>query len=90
MGDSRLKFEINATDGDGGIQAFIDADQWRTMSIYDPADRRIFAPPPTAGWPNKVAPNCSSKAPNHPSPSCRSTSYCNAGPKASTASGAAA
>ena len=42
MGDSRLKFEINATDGDGGIQAFIDADQWRTMSIYDPAGRRIF------------------------------------------------
>ncbi len=43
MGDSRLKFEINATDDDGGIQAFIDADQWRTMSIYDPAGRRIFA-----------------------------------------------
>ncbi len=42
MGDSRLKFEINATDGDGGVQAFIDADQWRTMSIYDPAGRRIF------------------------------------------------
>ncbi len=42
MGDSRLKFEINATDGDGGIQAFIDADQWRSMSIYDPAGRRIF------------------------------------------------
>ena len=42
MGDSRLKFEINATDGDGGIQAFIDADQWRTMAIYDPTGRRIF------------------------------------------------
>jgi hypothetical protein len=42
MGDSRLKFEINATDGDGGVQAFIDADQWRAMSIFDPAGRRIF------------------------------------------------
>ena len=42
MGDSRLKFEINATDGDGGVQAFIDADQWGTMSIFDPAGRRIF------------------------------------------------
>lgn len=42
MGDSRLKFEINDTDGDGGVQAFIDADQWRTMSIYDPGGRRIF------------------------------------------------
>ena len=42
MGDSRLKFEINATDGDGGVQAFIDADQWTTMSISDPRGRRIF------------------------------------------------
>ena len=42
MGDSRLKFEINDTDGDGGVQAFIDADQWITMSIQDPAGRRIF------------------------------------------------
>ncbi|MDH4116122.1 MAG: fibronectin type III domain-containing protein [Acidimicrobiia bacterium] len=42
MGDSRLKFEINATDGDGGVQAFIDADEWRSVSIYDPGGRRVF------------------------------------------------
>lgn len=42
MGDSRLKFEINATDGDGGVQAFIDADEWSTMSIFDPDGKRIF------------------------------------------------
>jgi hypothetical protein len=42
MGDARLKFEINATDGDGGVQAFIDADSWQEMSIFDPTDRRIF------------------------------------------------
>jgi fibronectin type III domain protein len=40
--DARLKFEINATDEDGGVQAFIDADPWTTMSIYDPHGRRIF------------------------------------------------
>jgi len=40
--DARLKFEINATDRDGGVQAFIDADSWQQMSIFDPAGRRIF------------------------------------------------
>lgn len=40
--DARLKFEINATDGDGGVQVFIDADSWRQMSIFDPTGRRIF------------------------------------------------
>lgn len=40
--DARLKFEINATDKDGGVQVFIDADSWKHMSIFDPAGRRIF------------------------------------------------
>jgi hypothetical protein len=40
--DARLKFEINATDGDGGVQVFIDADPWQTMSVFDPAGRKIF------------------------------------------------
>jgi hypothetical protein len=40
--DARLKFEINATDRDGGVQVFIDADSWQQMSIFDPAGRRIF------------------------------------------------
>lgn len=40
--DARLKFEINATDGDGGVQVFIDADSWTSMSILDPGGRRIF------------------------------------------------
>lgn len=41
--DARLKFEINATDGDGRVQVFIDADSWKTMSILDPRGRRIFS-----------------------------------------------
>ena len=42
MGDSRLKFEINDTDHDGGVQVFIDAASWTEMSIFDPGGRRIF------------------------------------------------
>jgi hypothetical protein len=40
--DARLKFEINATDGDGGVQLFVDADAWKRMSLFDPSGRRIF------------------------------------------------
>ena len=43
MKDARLKFEINATDEDGGIQVFADADSWKRMSIFDPTGRRIFS-----------------------------------------------
>lgn len=41
--DARLKFEINSTDGDGGVQVFIDAEEWTTMSIFDPQGKRIFS-----------------------------------------------
>ena len=40
--DARLKFEINATDHDGGVQVFIDADSWKRISVFDPAGRRVF------------------------------------------------
>lgn len=42
ISDARIKFEINSTDGDGGIQIFLDAEPWRVMSIYDPYWRRVF------------------------------------------------
>jgi hypothetical protein len=42
MKDARIKFEINATDGDGGVQVFVDADGWEKMSIFDPAGDEIF------------------------------------------------
>ena len=41
--DARLKFEINSTDQDGGVQVFVDAEEWRTMSIFDPGGNRIFS-----------------------------------------------
>lgn len=40
--DARLKFEINATDQDGGVQLFLDADSWKSMSLYDPDGHRVF------------------------------------------------
>lgn len=40
--DARLKFEINATDRDGGVQLFLDADQWQRMSIFDSQGRKIL------------------------------------------------
>lgn len=40
--DARLRFEINATDGDGGVHVLFDADDWRRLSIFDPDGTRIF------------------------------------------------
>ncbi|MGH8474602.1 MAG: fibronectin type III domain-containing protein [Methylococcales bacterium] len=40
--DARLKIELNSTDQDAGIQAFIDADPWKTMLIFDPSGRMIY------------------------------------------------
>lgn len=42
ISDARIKFEINSTDGDGGIQVFLDAEPWRVMKIYDPRWRQVF------------------------------------------------
>jgi hypothetical protein len=41
--DARLKFEINSTDRDGGVQVFIDAEEWKTMAIFAPDGHRIFS-----------------------------------------------
>ena len=40
--DARLKFEINATDRDGGVQLFLDAEQWRRMTLFDTQGREIL------------------------------------------------
>lgn len=40
--DARLKIEANATDGDAGIQVFIDADPWKWIAIFDSDGRKIF------------------------------------------------
>lgn len=42
LGDARLKFEINSTAEDGGVQVFLDAEPWKSMAIFDPNGRKIF------------------------------------------------
>ena len=40
--DARLKIEYNATDGDAGLQFFIDAEAWRNVSVTNPRGRKIL------------------------------------------------
>lgn len=40
--DARIKFEINATDRDNGIQLFLDADEWKSIALFDPFGRNIL------------------------------------------------
>ena len=42
LSDARLKIELNATDGDAGIQVFIDSDPWESMNIFTPDGIGIF------------------------------------------------
>lgn len=37
-----LFFEFNSTDGDLGLQGFVDADAWRSVTIKDPNGRKIL------------------------------------------------
>jgi hypothetical protein len=39
--DARLKIEVNATDGDAGLQVFLDGEPWRSVSLYNPSGRRL-------------------------------------------------
>lgn len=40
--DARLKIEYNATDGDAGLQVFLDAPAWREISITNPSGRGVL------------------------------------------------
>jgi hypothetical protein len=40
--DARLKIEYNATDGDAGLQFFIDAEQWKHVTVTNPQGRTIM------------------------------------------------
>jgi hypothetical protein len=39
--DAQLKIEVNATDGDAGLQGFLDGEPWRAVSLYNPAGRKL-------------------------------------------------
>jgi hypothetical protein len=40
--DARLKIEYNSTDGDAGLQVFLDAPAWRDVSITNPSGRTVL------------------------------------------------
>jgi hypothetical protein len=39
--DARLKIELNATDGDAGLQFFVDAETWRHVTVTNPRGRKV-------------------------------------------------
>jgi hypothetical protein len=39
--DATMIVEVNATDGDAGLQAFLDGEPWRSMTITSPDGKRI-------------------------------------------------
>jgi hypothetical protein len=41
--DSRLIVEINATDGDAGLQLFVDGEAWRRFELFKPNGTRVIA-----------------------------------------------
>lgn len=43
LDDATIIVEVNATDGDAGLQVFLDGEPWRVMRVYGPDGRRILA-----------------------------------------------
>ena len=39
--DARLKIEVNATDGDAGLQVFLDGEPWKAVSLSNPSGRKL-------------------------------------------------
>jgi len=43
LAQAKLIVEVNATDGDAGLQLFLDGKAWRSMTVFDPDGRTILA-----------------------------------------------
>jgi hypothetical protein len=43
LADARLIVEVNATDGDAGLQVFLDGEPWSSMTMSAPDGRRLLA-----------------------------------------------
>jgi hypothetical protein len=41
--DATMIFEVNATDGDAGLQVFLDGEPWQSVEVRSPDGRKIFA-----------------------------------------------
>src|SRR5688572_14095790 len=42
LADATMIVEVNATDGDAGLQVFLDGEPWKSMTISDPDRRTIL------------------------------------------------
>ena len=42
LAEATLIVEVNATDGDAGLQVFLDGDPWRSMRVMGPNGRTIL------------------------------------------------
>lgn len=42
FGQTRIIVEVNATDGDAGIQVFVDAAGWNRLEVFDPNKQKIL------------------------------------------------
>jgi hypothetical protein len=42
FGDARLIIEVNATDGDAGLQIFADAEPWKQLTVFRPDGQQII------------------------------------------------
>ncbi len=40
--EAKLIIEVNATDGDAGLQVFLDGEAWRSMEIFSPDKRKLL------------------------------------------------
>jgi hypothetical protein len=40
--EAKLIIEVNATDGDAGLQVFLDGEAWRSMEIFGPGRRKLL------------------------------------------------
>lgn len=43
FGDAEIRIEVNSTDGDAGLQIFLDGEPWRRVRIEDPRGKLVFA-----------------------------------------------
>jgi hypothetical protein len=42
LADATMIIEVNATDGDAGLQAFLDGEPWSRMAVFGPGGRRVL------------------------------------------------
>ncbi|HET6773335.1 MAG TPA: fibronectin type III domain-containing protein [Acidimicrobiales bacterium] len=40
--EAKLIIEVNATDGDAGLQVFLDGEAWRSMEVFGPDGRKLL------------------------------------------------